>query len=175
MARQLHPHVLVISYPAQGHVEPLMKLSPQIAAQGVKVTFVNTEFIHEKTTDSVPEKDKEQSLISLVSIPDGLDGDDRNDVFKLAESIRRVMPGHLENLIVKLNQSNLNEQIKCVIAEASVGWALEVAKKMGIGAVAVWPGGAACLALTLHIPQLIDAQIISNDVKNMGIYIYTKQ
>ena len=116
-----------------------------------------------------------QCLISLVSIPDGLDGDDRNDVFKLAESIRRVMPGHLENLIVKLNQSNLNEQIKCVIAEASVGWALEVAKKMGIGAVAVWPGGAACLALTLHIPQLIDAQIISNDVKNMGIYIYTKQ
>ena len=56
MARQLHPHVLVISYPAQGHVAPLMKLSPQIAAQGVKVTFVNTEFIHEKTTDSVPDK-----------------------------------------------------------------------------------------------------------------------
>ncbi|XVE56839.1 hypothetical protein DITRI_Ditri04bG0042900 [Diplodiscus trichospermus] len=165
MARRCHPHVLVISYPAQGHIAPLMKLSLKIAAQGVKVTFVNTEFIHEKITVSAPKQVKEQSLISLVSIPDGLplDGDDRNDVFKLAESMRRVMPGHLEDLIVKLNQSNINEQIKCVIAETSVGWALEVAKKMGIGAVAVWPFGAACLVLAAHIPQLIEAQIISND------------
>ncbi|XVF11823.1 hypothetical protein REPUB_Repub08aG0060400 [Reevesia pubescens] len=159
----MHPHVLVISYPAQGHVAPLMKLSLQIAAQGVKVTFVNTEFIHEKIMASMPEKDREQSMISLVSIPDGLEGDDRNDIFKLAESILRVMPGHLEDLIVKMNQSNLNEQIKCVIADTSVGWALEVAKKMGIRAVAVWPAGAACFALTAQIPHLIDDQVINND------------
>ncbi|XP_022737333.1 UDP-glycosyltransferase 83A1-like [Durio zibethinus] len=125
------PHVLVISYPAQGHVAPLLKLSLQIALQGVEVTFVNTKFIHEKFMVSMPEKDKEQSLISLVSIPDGLDRDDRNDVFKLAESIGRVMPEWLRR------------------------WELEP--------IAFWPAGAACFALSVHIPQLIDAQVIDNE------------
>ncbi|OMO62733.1 UDP-glucuronosyl/UDP-glucosyltransferase [Corchorus olitorius] len=128
------PHVVVISYPAQGHVAPLMKLSLKIAAHDVRVTFVNTESIHKKIRVSMPEKDREEGLISLVSIPDGLEQEDRNDVFKLAESIGRVMPGDLEDLILKLNRSNVDEQIKCVIAETSVGWALQVAKKMGIRA-----------------------------------------
>ncbi|XVF50001.1 hypothetical protein PTKIN_Ptkin04bG0060600 [Pterospermum kingtungense] len=140
MGRQ--PHALVIPFPAQGHVAPLMKLALQIAAHGVKVTFVNTDFIHKKIMVSLPQKAEEQSLISLVSIPDGLEADkDRTDLIKLTETVHRAMPGYLEDFILKLNQSNINEHITCVIADTSVGWALEVAKKLGIEAVAVWPAG----------------------------------
>ncbi|EOY22033.1 UDP-Glycosyltransferase superfamily protein [Theobroma cacao] len=159
-----HPHALVIPFPAQGHVAPLMKLSLQIAAHGVKVTFVNTEFIHEKIMVSVPEKAEGRSLISLASLPDGLElEDDRTDYAKLIESVRRTMPGYLEDFILKINQSNINEKISCVIADTSVGWALEVAKKVGIEAVAVWPAGGPCLALALHVPQLLEAEIIDHD------------
>ncbi|XVF49998.1 hypothetical protein PTKIN_Ptkin04bG0060300 [Pterospermum kingtungense] len=157
------PHALVIPYPVQGHVAPLMKLALQIAAHGVKVTFVNSEFRHQHIMASLPKKAEKQSLISLVSIHDGVEADDRTDMVKVAESIHRSMPGYLEDYILKINQSDVNEQITCVIADTSVGWALEVAKKQGIEAVAVWPAGGASLAFALQIPQLLEAGIIDND------------
>uniref|UniRef100_A0A2N9HEB4 Uncharacterized protein n=1 Tax=Fagus sylvatica TaxID=28930 RepID=A0A2N9HEB4_FAGSY len=131
MAKQ--PHVLVISFPAQGHVAPLMKLSHLIVDHRINVTFVTSEFIHAKVTASMPVKNEEKSQIRLVSIPDGLDpGDDRTDVLKVTESILKNMPGHFKDLIEKINQSNDDEQISCIIADATFGWALEVAEKMGI-------------------------------------------
>ncbi|KAL5749116.1 hypothetical protein ACOSP7_023719 [Xanthoceras sorbifolium] len=157
------PHVLVIPYPAQGHVMPLIKLSMKIAEHGVKVTFVNTHFIEAKIIASMPEK-ADWSHLSLVSIPDGLElEDDRKDGTKTRESILRVMPGHLKNLIEKINQSSDCEQIRCVVADTSVGWALEVAKKMGIPGTAVTPAGPANVALSLHIPKLIEDGVIDSN------------
>ncbi|XVE56836.1 hypothetical protein DITRI_Ditri04bG0042600 [Diplodiscus trichospermus] len=157
-------HVLVIPFPAQGHVAPLMKLSLQIAAHGVKVTFVNTEAVHEKLMVCLPEKvEKQQSLVRFVSIPDGVDEDGRKDGAKITETMHRVMPGYLEELRAEINESNVNEKITCVIADTSVGWALQVAKKVGIEAVAIWPAGAACLALAVHVPQLLEDGIINSD------------
>jgi hypothetical protein len=86
----------------------------------------------------MPVKNEEKSQIRLVSIPDGLDpGDDRTDVLKVTESILKNMPGHFKDLIEKSNPSNDDEQISCIIADATFGWALEVAEKMGIKRAAV--------------------------------------
>ncbi|XVE54714.1 hypothetical protein DITRI_Ditri03aG0104000 [Diplodiscus trichospermus] len=162
MGRQ--PHVLVLPFPGQGHIVPIMKLALQIAGHGVKVTFVNTEFIHAKMMICLPEKAEERSLINFVSIPDGLEmEDDRADLVKLTESVHRTMPAYLEDLILKIKQSNVDEQITCVIADTAVGWAHEMAKKLGIEAVAFWPSAGACLALALHIPKLLEAGLINTD------------
>ena len=65
--------MLVIPFPAQGLVAPLMKFSHQIVDHGIKVTFVSPEFIHERLT-TMPSK----SSIRLVPFPDGLEpGDDQ--------------------------------------------------------------------------------------------------
>nr|POE91191.1 udp-glycosyltransferase 83a1 [Quercus suber] len=155
------PHVLVIPSPAQGHVAPLMKLSHKIVDHGIKVTFVNTEFIHAKVKASMVVKSEEKSPIRLVSIPDGLEpGDDRKDVLKMTQSMLKVMPVHLMDLIEKINQSSDDDQISCIIADTMVGWALEVAEKMGIKRAAVWPGGPGNLAFLLHVPKLIEDGII---------------
>ena len=133
--------MVVIPYLAQGHVAPLMKLSHLIVGHGIKVTFVNTEFIHAKLTASMPVKNEEKSPIRLVSIPDGLDpGDDGKDSIKLKESVDKFMPAHFKDLIEKINKSDDDDQISCVIADAIVGWAIEVAEKMGIkrAALACW-------------------------------------
>ncbi|GMY39796.1 UDP-glycosyltransferase 83A1-like [Fagus crenata] len=161
MGRQ--PHVLVIPFPAQGHVAPLMKLSHWIVDHGIKVTFVNTEFIHAKLTASMAVKNEDKSPIRLVSIPDGLEpGDDRKDFIKLKESVDKFMPAHFKDLIEKINKSDDDDQISCVIADATVGWALEVAEKMGIKRAALWPAGPGNLAFSLHIPKLIEGGIIDD-------------
>ena len=70
---------MLIPFPAQGHVAPLMKLSHQIVDYGIKVTFVSTEFINAILTTTMPVN----SPIRLVSLSDGLEpGDDQTDALK---------------------------------------------------------------------------------------------
>ena len=148
--------MLVIPFPAQGHVAPLMKFSHQIVDRGIKVTIVSPEFIHKRLKTTMPMK----SPIRLVSFPDGLEpGDDRNDTIKLINSFLEVMTGHFKDLIEKINESN-DEHISCVITDGMIVPALEVAEKMGIKMAVLWPAGPATLAIILSIPKLIQDGII---------------
>ncbi|XP_041007691.1 UDP-glycosyltransferase 83A1-like isoform X2 [Juglans microcarpa x Juglans regia] len=142
-------HVLVLPFPAQGHVNPLMNFSREIAKHGSKITFVSTDFCHtQMMTAMAPGKD---------SLPDGLcPEDDRNDFRKLLVSILATMPTRLEELIRGINASNGDGKISCIIADGNMGWAMEVANKMGIRGAILWPASAASFALVTRIPNLID-------------------
>ncbi|RYR60488.1 hypothetical protein Ahy_A04g017550 [Arachis hypogaea] len=170
-------HILVIPFPAQGHVIPLMKLSHQLVKHGIKVTFVNIDFVHNQIMKSslgegvADHNNNKDAMIELVSIPDRLeDGDNRNLLLgKLTESTCKVMPKKLEMLIEDINKSNNNNnnngnKISCLVIDENFGWGIEVAKKMGIRAVAFWPASASLLALHFNIQKLIDdGLIVAND------------
>ncbi|KAH9714537.1 glucosyl transferase [Citrus sinensis] len=80
---------------------------------------------------------------------------------------QKKMKSCLNSLIEKVNASNDCEQIKCVIADVSVGWALEVAEQMGTARAAVIRSSPANLALFFHIPKLVEAGILdSTDAGN---------
>ncbi|KAL0014723.1 hypothetical protein SO802_001792 [Lithocarpus litseifolius] len=103
------------------------------------------------------------TMLSQAWLQDGMDPlDDGNDIGKLTESIFRVMPGKLEELIKGINRVE-GDNITCVIADQSMGWALEVAEKLKLRQAAFWTAAAALLALGF-IPKLIDSGIIDNDV-----------
>ncbi|XVF16740.1 hypothetical protein REPUB_Repub10bG0058200 [Reevesia pubescens] len=146
------PHILVIPYPAQGHVIPLMELSQVLVKHGFKITFVNMEFNHKKVQDILEMKEDVGGRIRLVSIPDGLGSpEDRKQPGKISEAILQVMPGKVEELIQEINGSE--SKIKCVIADQSIGWALEIAEKHGIKRAAFCPAAAALLVLGFSIPD----------------------
>ncbi|KAK7340616.1 hypothetical protein VNO77_21324 [Canavalia gladiata] len=156
-------HVLAIPYPAQGHVIPLMELSHELVKHGIKITFVNTDFTHNQIMKALGEKDIEGNEIQLVSIPDGLeDGESRNDLGKLTEAMCKVMPKKLEMLIEDVNKS-VSNKITCVVADESLGWVLEMAKKMGIPSVAFWPASASLLTLSFSIQKLLEDGTIDGD------------
>ncbi|KAL2454532.1 UDP-glycosyltransferase 83A1 [Abeliophyllum distichum] len=99
----------------------------------------------------------------MVSLPDGLESsDDRSEIRNLSQSIFYVMPGELKALIEWINGSE-SEKIRCLIDDATMGWALKVAEKMGIKKVDFWLAAAALLPLLFKIPSLIDDGIIDND------------
>ncbi|ERM99954.1 hypothetical protein AMTR_s00110p00117120 [Amborella trichopoda] len=106
------PHALVIPYPAQGHVIPMMQLSRRMVEHGFIVTFVNTDFNHKRVLEaalkahSQSHPNKGTGPIRLVSIPD-------------------------ETLIKEINGLE-GDSVTCVVADVSTGWALDVAKKLGI-------------------------------------------
>ncbi|KAL4582002.1 hypothetical protein LXL04_006539 [Taraxacum kok-saghyz] len=157
------PHAILVPYPAQGHVIPMMELMQRLVKQGVKVTFVNTDFTHKMVTNAMSEDDKLNDLASLVSIPDGLEeGENRFDLGKLSDAIYRVMPEKLEELIEQLNGNDDGEKVTCIVADTCMGWAFGVAKKMEIKGVAFWPAAGVVLASLICIPKFIEDGIIDN-------------
>ncbi|KAF5754949.1 putative trans-zeatin O-beta-D-glucosyltransferase [Helianthus annuus] len=169
------PHVVVIPYPAQGHVIPILELAQRLVQQGVRVTFVNTDFNHERVTSNWLDKDSFGDLMQMVSISDGLEPwDDRSDIYKLTLSIMQTMPHKLEELIETINKED-SSKVTCVIADDCMGWAIRVAKKMGIRRAAFWPASVATLASFLSFPKLIDDGIINEkgEFKLIKITIFT--
>ena len=44
---QTQPHILVLPYPIQGHINPMLQFSKRLASKGPRVTFVTTTVISE--------------------------------------------------------------------------------------------------------------------------------
>ncbi|GJT35410.1 hypothetical protein Tco_0925829 [Tanacetum coccineum] len=104
-------------YPAKGHVTPLIDAARRFTRNGLKVTFVNTEATHQQVMNAWSEKDDGSDLMHTVGIPDGMEPwEERNDIGKLTETMFRVMPSKLEELIKYINKTN-DEIITCIIAD----------------------------------------------------------
>ncbi|KAI3784898.1 hypothetical protein L1987_44006 [Smallanthus sonchifolius] len=157
-------HVVVIPYPAQGHVIPLMEAARCFTSNGLKVTFVNTEFTHKQVMSAwSDQQDGENDLMQIVCITDGLEpGDNREDLGKLTETMSRVGPNKLEELIEGINKVD-DEKIKCIIADYCMGWVIRVAQKMGIRQATFCPSSAAVLALTMSVQKLMDDEVIDSN------------
>ncbi|KAL8234044.1 hypothetical protein R6Q59_020144 [Mikania micrantha] len=156
-----YAHVLLIPYPAQGHVTPLMEAARCLTLNGLKVTFVNTEFTHKRVMSACSEIDGLSDIMQIVSIPDGIEScDDRSDLGKLTKAVFEHMPTKLEELINDINKNN-EEKIACIIADYGMGWVSRVAQKIGIRLAMFSPTSAAILALTMSIQKLIDEEVIN--------------
>ncbi|XP_065878472.1 UDP-glycosyltransferase 83A1-like [Euphorbia lathyris] len=152
-------HVVVVPYPAQGHVSPLMKFAYKLAENGIKVTFVNADFIHDKIMSALPQNFKHNIPITLVSISTG-PAPNHDDTIESIKSIASNMPCNLQKLIENINRDNNDEHVSCVVADITAWWAIEVAERLGIKRAAVVPFGVGNLALSLHASKLIESGII---------------
>nr|XP_043608228.1 UDP-glycosyltransferase 83A1-like [Erigeron canadensis] len=155
-------HVLVIPFPAQGHVIPIMELAQRLVEQNVKVTFVNTEVIHNIVTSNWINKDGYKDLIQMVSLPDGLDpSEDRSDLPKLVKSMSQSMPDKLEEFIKSVDKED-DSKVTCIVVDFTMPWAIQVAKNMGIASTTFCPASVATLAGILSVHKLLDDGIVND-------------
>ncbi|KAI4352475.1 hypothetical protein L6164_006725 [Bauhinia variegata] len=158
------PTVLVLPFPAQGHVNSFMNFSRKLAENGLKIIFVNSEFNHKRMMASWEESKDSlvESNIEFVSIPDGLGPEeDRSDSKKLIVAVSRSMPAMLEKLIGDVVCVNGNcSRISCIVADVSMGWALEIASKLGIRRAALSTYCATMFALQYSLRRMVDDGII---------------
>ncbi|KAL0919219.1 hypothetical protein M5K25_011301 [Dendrobium thyrsiflorum] len=153
-----------IPFPAQGHIIPLMELSYCLIERGINITFINTEFNHERIiVGVVPDQAKFIDGIHFATIPDGLEPEeDRHKFGRLITSLTKVMPRFLEELmtynVVKFT---------CFIADINMAWALSIANNVGLRTAVVWPAAAGALLTILSIPKLIQDEVIDEKGRPM--------
>ncbi|KAE8706241.1 hypothetical protein F3Y22_tig00110402pilonHSYRG00007 [Hibiscus syriacus] len=120
------------------------------------------EFNNQSVMDILALKEDVGDGIHLVSVPDGLgSAEERKQPGKISRATSQTMPAKVEELIEEINGSE--RRINCVIADQSLGWALEIAEKHGIKRVAFCPAANALLVLGFSIPKLIDEGVIDQD------------
>jgi hypothetical protein len=153
-------HVMVLPFPAQGHVIPLMELSHRLVDYGFKIYFVNTEFNHDCILKSMQNKGVVPEGIHMLSIPDGMDpADDHTDISKLVGGLPAAMFSPLEE-IIKI------KKIKWMIADVSMSWALKLTNTVGVRIALFLTYSASVLALRMKLPKLIEEGVIDESGKN---------
>ncbi|KAJ3705602.1 hypothetical protein LUZ61_009307 [Rhynchospora tenuis] len=132
-----------------------MHLSHFLADNGFKITFVNTEENHERIVSAGAHGDR----FRMISIPGGIGPEEGN---RMIDAIEYDMPSQLENLIWKINGEDM-DKITFLIADFLMGWAVEVAERLGLRSVAFSAFSATSLATYLSIAKLKETGVIDEN------------
>lgn len=147
------PHIVVLPFPAQGHINPGLQFSHLLASSlGLcTVTFVNTTHIIAKLRAA---HDPGPSVRFEALADDGQHGDGP-DFDKTTEE----MGGLLENLLMKLlsggGAAHDWPPPVCIVADVFLGWAQDVADKLGLPRFILFTPSPATLVLMLCVPDMI--------------------
>ena len=167
------PHVVCIPYPAQGHINPMLKLAKLLHSKGFHVTFVNTEYNRRRLLRSRgPHSLDGLPSFRFQAIPDGLpesDADATQDIPALCASTRETCLAPFLDLIAGLNDSSPDvPPVTCIVSDGVMSFTLDAAEKLGIPEVLFWTTSACGFLAYLNYRNLIDKKIIP-----LGIYIYS--
>ncbi|KAL8476203.1 hypothetical protein ACS0TY_028748 [Phlomoides rotata] len=158
------PHAVLVPFPAQGHLIPMMQLASLLQTRGFFITFVNTEFNHKRLLRS---KGLEwmQSFkdFQFETITEGLPPSDRNatqDPAALCDSIRRTCSPVFHELMSKLISDTDLPRISCIVADGVMSFAINVGAEFGIPVVQFWTASACGFMGYLKYHELINRGFI---------------
>ncbi|KAL0422395.1 UNVERIFIED_CONTAM: 7-deoxyloganetin glucosyltransferase [Sesamum latifolium] len=132
----MKPHAVLIPYPAQGHIAPILKLAKLLHSRGFYITFVNTEFNHNRLVRARgPESVQGLKDFQFRTIPDGLPASDKDatqDIPQLSDSLwKNGLPPFLD-LIKSLNESPDCPNVSCIVSDGVMSFTLDAAEKLNI-------------------------------------------
>ncbi|XP_068316653.1 linamarin synthase 2-like [Pyrus communis] len=157
-------HAVFVPYPAQGHVNPMMQLAKFIHSRDFHITFVNTEFNHNRLIRSKgPDSVKGLPDFVFETIPDGLppsDKDGTQDVPTLCDSIKKTCLGPFKELVTKINSSSQVPQVTCIVADGTMTFGSKAARELGIPEVTLWTASACGFMGYLQYSELVKRGII---------------
>ncbi|CAN7041579.1 hypothetical protein IGI04_006601 [Brassica rapa subsp. trilocularis] len=157
-------HAVCIPYPAQGHINPMLKVAKLLHARGFHVTFVNTDYNHRRILRSRgPHALDGLTSFRFETIPDGLpwtDVDAKQDMLKLIDSTMNNCLSPFKDLLTRLNSGSDVPPVSCIVSDASMSFTIDAAEKLEIPVVLLWTNSATALMLYLHYQKLMEKGII---------------
>ncbi|XP_028754374.1 UDP-glycosyltransferase 74B1-like [Neltuma alba] len=143
VAKKRNVHVVVVPYPGQGHINPLLQFAKRLASKGVKATVATTKY----TVNSIVAPN-----VTVEPISDGFDEAgfaQAKNVDLFLNSFRSNGSKTLSRLIEKFEHSDF--PVTCVVYDSFLPWALEVAKRHGAFGAAFFTNSAAVCSIFCRI------------------------
>ncbi|KAH7510669.1 hypothetical protein FEM48_ZijujUnG0101200 [Ziziphus jujuba var. spinosa] len=134
---------LVLPYPSQGHINPLLQFAKRLASKGVKATIATTHY----TVNSISAPN-----VGVEAISDGFDtggfAEAKSEELFL-KSFKTNGSRTLSQLIQKFQHSDYT--VNCVVYDSLFPWALDVAKQHSIPGAAFFTNSATETGIFAHI------------------------
>ncbi|KAL8514014.1 hypothetical protein ACS0TY_013217 [Phlomoides rotata] len=157
------PHAVCIPFPAQGHINPMLKLAKLLHNNGFHVTFVNTEYNHRRLLKSRGPG----SLTGLPSfrfetIPDGLPpseaADTTQDIPSLCESTTTTCLAPFKELLARLNDtvSSNVPPVSCIVSDGVMSFTADAAEELGVPEVLFWTTSACGFLAYAQVEKIIE-------------------
>ncbi|XP_031251695.1 linamarin synthase 2-like [Pistacia vera] len=154
------PHAVLIPYPAQGHVTPMMQLAKLLHSKGFHITYVNTEFNHKRLIRSRGSNAlKGLPDFQFKTIPDGLPPSDRDatqDIPALCASIRKTCLTPFVELISKLNSSGEVPPVTTIVSDGVMTFGIKAAEILGLPVVTLWTASVCGMLGYLQYAELVE-------------------
>ncbi|KAL0689005.1 hypothetical protein Bca4012_088682 [Brassica carinata] len=145
-------HVMLVSFPSQGHINPLLRLGKLIASKGLLVTFVTTEKpFGKKMRQANGIQDGSLKPVGLGFLrfeffddgytPDDLDNKRNSGL--LFTDLEVAGKREIKNLVKRYEEKN--QPVRCLINNSFVPWVCDVAEELQIPSAVLWVQSCACL------------------------------
>lgn len=145
--------IILVPYPAQGHVSPMLKLATTFLTGGFQPVMVTPEAVHRQIMSRI------DSNILCTPLPDGADEQKPRDFFAIEAAMENNLPSHLERLVGELEEDS---DVVCMVIDLLASWAIGVANRCGIPAAGFWPAMLATYRLISSIPDMVHTGLISD-------------
>ncbi|KAG2719433.1 hypothetical protein I3760_03G266200 [Carya illinoinensis] len=160
------PHAVCIPSPFQSHIKAMLKFAKLLHGKGFHITFVNTEFNHQRFLQS-------GCLNSLHGLPDfqfktipdslpPLNFNATQDILSLCNSILNNFLAPFSDLLLKLNSaaSHFNIPVTCVISDGFLPFTVTAAQELRVPIVMLFTISACSLMGFMQFPLLRDKGFI---------------
>ncbi|CAK7329997.1 unnamed protein product [Dovyalis caffra] len=144
-------HLFLVSFPAQGHVNPLLRLGKLLASKGFLVTFSTTETTGKQmrkasniTDEATPLGD---GFIRFEFFEDGWDEDEPRrqlDLDQYLLQLELVGKQAIPQMIMK--NAKQGRPVSCLINNPFIPWVTDVAESLGLPSAMLWVQSCACFA-----------------------------
>ncbi|KAG5541767.1 hypothetical protein RHGRI_021560 [Rhododendron griersonianum] len=141
------PHAVIVPYPAQGHMNPMLKVAKLLYQKGFHITFVINEFNKQRllracgpaALDGIPS-------FCFAAISDGLpvpEEGKRQDTRVCCEALSRDTPLlFFRQLVDDLRSSANVPPITCIVCDGVMSFPLKVAKELDVPCALFWTPSA---------------------------------
>ena len=147
-------HVFLVSFPGQGHVNPLLRLGKRLASKGLLVTFTTPESIGKQmrkasniTDQPTPVGD---GMIRFEFFEDGWDENEpkRQDLDLYLPQLELVGKKIIPEMIKK--NAEQDRPVSCLINNPFIPWVSDVAADLGLPSAMLWVQSCACFSTYYH-------------------------
>ncbi|OVA10651.1 UDP-glucuronosyl/UDP-glucosyltransferase [Macleaya cordata] len=146
-------HVMVLPFPVQGHINPMLQFSKRLASKGLKVTLATTFLTIKSMQAKAGPVAIESFFNGQISIEPFSDGCDEGGIDPVSddymEKFKTVGSKNLQELIEKQQRSGY--PVKCLLYDSVIPWALSFAKKHGIMGAAFYTQSSSVNAIYYHV------------------------